>query len=132
MIPIFGHGLRRYTPQGLVNIRLFDDMNLYGLAADIETNLLYFGIFSKVMIIGNEQGEVLHKFSILHGFEYLFASSNIMVIITNNKWLILYKDGKQITRFTDYRLSSSSICLMHDKEIVVSVSEDQINIWRTV
>ncbi len=43
--------------------RLFNNLFIYRVAGDLETDLLYFSYARDRIIVGNEKGEVLRKFS---------------------------------------------------------------------
>jgi hypothetical protein len=129
-------GLTRCAPEGLVDTCLFKNHRITTVAADLETNLLYFRIyFSNTILIGNEQGEVLRQVSPLYAPSNIFVSCGIILILTSHEnplcFVLKATDGTQMTQVTNQRISRD-VCLVHNKGIVVTFNEDQINLWRIV
>jgi hypothetical protein len=129
----FARGIFRCTDQDRGEKRLFDDHRVFVVVADIETDLLYIG-FSDTIFIGNEQGEVLHQFQLLHYWNKLFVSCNLVLTsyTEEGSFFLHTRDGKQITEKIDQRIRRSNICLIHNQGIVVTMDEDKINLWRLV
>jgi hypothetical protein len=105
------------------------------VTADPNTNLLCF-LYGALLFIGNEQGEVISKFSCFHQFNTISISHNIILLYNGNenRFALYNKDGKFITEVTDQRLiKSRAVCLVHNKGMIVLVTEDKtIHFWRMV
>jgi hypothetical protein len=135
MIPEFCGLMSLSVEKGLVDDHLFEDYFIGAVAADLETNLLYFRTRGKVIYIATEQGELIH---------YLVSSSpacgisvSCDIILTNchegNCFVLYNRDDKQITEFKDERIEDNdNVCLVRKNGIVVTFREDKINIWRVV
>jgi hypothetical protein len=129
-----GSGMLRCTDQALCEKALFDNYCMSVVAADIETDLLYFGL-SNTIFVGNEQGEVLHRFYLQHWRSKLFVSCNLVLTSATHagSFFLYTKDGKQITQKIDKRIKHSNICLIHNQGIVVTMNQkNEINLWRVV
>ncbi len=130
-------GVSSYTPHGLAaQDKLFNDQIIRCIAADIDTNLLYFRYLKEnVITVGNEKGEVLSQFLLVEPCHYIFVSCNIVVVCYNEHHIALHNGngGKQITQVKDQRITDlCSVCLVHDKGILVTTDKDQIHLWRVV
>jgi hypothetical protein len=128
------------TSHGLAKERLFDNFYIFRLAADIETNLLYFICYhNKAIFVGNEEGKVLYQLLCTEVCRttfggHIFVSNDILIILNYGSVILHNKDGQEICQVTDRCISGFSICLVHDKGILVTVEQpdNQIILWRTV
>jgi hypothetical protein len=105
------------------------------MAADMETNLLYFSCANDdKIIVGNEEGKILYHFLCAEPFDDIVVSHNIMVTSGVGGLRFYNKDGKQITRVENERILGDDICLVHDKGIFVVYNKYQsrIHLWRVV
>jgi hypothetical protein len=137
LIPDDGNGVFPCTSQGLIKNHLFPRFAVTAIAADLQTNLLYFTDFhtNTTISIGNEQGELIHQFRCSDLIDKIFVSCGIIMtlnaVITHFHSVNIYTtNGKKISEVRDYKISKNSdICLVYNKGIFMTMGAKEKNVF---